>query len=245
MRDRQSDAHPVEHKPVHSVLPGEWAELHDLFLRVQASNCLKVAANNIGGLLKGKGDLGSSVEMPPHWQPLCPSDLLLARAASNGARRSTDILMRKVVAFGLRNIARDCADLSQLFGLLDHLYLSPGLGWQDWLVPDHLTLKPNDRQPVSMDPWHIQTLSLTTRQLLGLFRFFSGDGVLVTGKYGWDARTRLVCDLPPLAPLTYALIGSHAELVSCVEWNRLTEFRNRVIHQAQAQREVDLLMGRS
>ena len=126
-----------------------------------------------------------------------------------------------------------------LFGLLDWLYMTPRLAWQDWLVPGSVPLGRRGDCRATVDPWYEQALNLTTLQLLGIFKYFGGEGRPISGSYLCDARTSLAAELPPLAPLALAALGNQAELVSYEEWRRLNDFRNRVIHQSQAQREMD------
>ncbi len=224
-----------------SAHPQRLAEAQDRFLQEQANLCLKVAG--IKAKRPGSRELMlvSYVQPWDNEQPLSIEGLLAVRAASSVSYGAINVMARTAVTFGLWKITQDCADLSLIFSLFDHLYLSPQLGWQDWLVSASLDLQPDNNGSQLRGLWSAHTTSLSSRQLLSLLIFFTGEGVIHTGNYCSVLRTDFELPMPPLAPLSLACYGKYADLVSLEEWRRLGEFRNRVIHQAQTIRDFESL----
>ena len=215
-----------------------WDKHHENFLRFHARICLE-AAHMVASYNRQERRAPQSYKVRTKIQPLLKEDLMEARTSSKVAKEATEAIIREVVAFGLRTVAYESAEFATFFGLLDWLFQTPKLAWQDWLVIEVVSLEKRKHNPVSNNRWYEQAKRLSVAQLLCLFKFFDSESRLIKGDYPADGMERFVPELPPLSPLTSALLGSQGDLVPQQDWMRLCNFRNQIIHHSQAQRELE------
>ena len=241
-RARYANDGPANNYLAHEAYLRKWNEHHNSFLHTHSWFCLE-AAHTAAHYRRYEKGVPEGQAICGRTQALSSRELLAIRAATRSIRIIAESVMRDVVAFGLRAVAYEDANLATFFGLLDWLFQTPKLAWQDWLVSEAVSFGSCNHRLTQRNRWNDQAKRLSVAQLLCLFKFFDSEGKLVVGDYPINAIECLIPDLPPLSPLSSALLGRQGELVSQQDWMRLSDYRNQIIHHSQAQREVESFSG--